>query len=43
VSIGFSNKKGEDYDETLAPIIEEIVPMLVKTTITTMILTHYDI
>jgi hypothetical protein len=37
VSRGFSQQEGEDYDETLAPVIEEIVPVFVKTTRTTMI------
>jgi hypothetical protein len=34
---GFSQQKGEDYDETLTPEIEEIVPIFMKTTITTII------
>jgi hypothetical protein len=38
VSRGFSQKEGEDYDETLAPVIEEIVPMFMKIIKTTMIL-----
>jgi hypothetical protein len=38
VSIGFSHQEGEDYDETLAPVIEEIVPVFVKIVRTTMIL-----
>jgi hypothetical protein len=38
VSRGFSQQEGEDYDETLAPVIEEIVPVFMKTTRTTMIL-----
>jgi hypothetical protein len=33
---------GEYYDETLAPLIEEIVPVFVKTTRTTMILIQYE-
>jgi hypothetical protein len=37
VSRGFSQQEGEDYDETLTPIIEEIVPIFMKTTRTTMI------
>jgi hypothetical protein len=37
VSRGFSQQEGEDYDETLTPIIEEIVPVFMKTTRTTMI------
>jgi len=37
VSRGFSQQEGEDYDETLTPEIEEIVPVIVKTTRTTMI------
>jgi hypothetical protein len=37
VSRGFSQQEGEDYDETLAPLIEEIVPVFMKTTITNMI------
>jgi hypothetical protein len=28
VSRGFSQQEGEDYDETLNPVIEEIVPVL---------------
>jgi hypothetical protein len=36
-SRGFSQQEGEDYDETLAPVIEEIVPLFMKTTRTTMI------
>jgi hypothetical protein len=43
VSRGFSQQEGEDYDETLAPVIEEIVPVFVKTTRTTMILIQYEI
>jgi hypothetical protein len=43
VSRGFSQQEGEDYDETLALVIEEIVPIFVKTTITTMILIQYEI
>jgi hypothetical protein len=30
-------QEGEDYDETLTPVIEEIVPIFMKTTRTTMI------
>jgi hypothetical protein len=30
VSRGFSQQEGEDYDETLTPVIEEIVPVFVK-------------
>jgi hypothetical protein len=37
VSRGFSQQEGEDYDETLTPVIEEIVPIFMKTTRTTMI------
>jgi hypothetical protein len=37
VSRGFSQQEGEDYDETLTPVIEEIVPIFMKTTGTTMI------
>jgi hypothetical protein len=37
VSKGFSQQEGEDYDETLTPVIEEIVPIFMKTTTTTMI------
>jgi hypothetical protein len=37
VSRGFSQQEGEDYDETLTPVIEEIVPIFMKTTKTTMI------
>jgi hypothetical protein len=29
--------EGEDYDKTLTPVIEEIVPIFMKTTRTTMI------
>jgi hypothetical protein len=32
VSRGFSQQEGEDYDETLIPVIEEIVPVFIKTT-----------
>jgi hypothetical protein len=38
VSRGFSQQEGEDYDETFTPVIEEIVPVFMKTTRTTMIL-----
>jgi hypothetical protein len=27
---GFSQQKGEDYDETLTPVIKEIVPVFMK-------------
>jgi hypothetical protein len=37
VSRGFSQQEGEDDDETLTPVIEEIVPVFMKTTRTTMI------
>jgi hypothetical protein len=37
VSRGFSQQEGEYYDETLTPEIEEIVPVFMKTTRTTMI------
>jgi hypothetical protein len=37
VSREFSQQEGEDYDDTLTPIIEEIVPIFMKTTRTTMI------
>jgi hypothetical protein len=37
VSKGFSQQEGEDYDKTLTPVIEEIVPVFMKTNITTMI------
>jgi hypothetical protein len=37
VSKGFSQQEREDYDETLTPVIEEIVPVFMKTTRTTMI------
>jgi hypothetical protein len=43
VSRGFSQQEGEYYDETLAPVIEEIVPVFVKTTRTTMIMIQYEI
>jgi hypothetical protein len=36
VSRGFSQQKGEDYDKTLTPVIEEVVPVFMKTTKTTM-------
>jgi hypothetical protein len=36
VSRGFSQQEGEDYDETLTPVIEEIVPVFMKTSKTTM-------
>jgi hypothetical protein len=42
VSRGFSQQEGEDYDETLTPIIEEIVPVFMKTTRTTMINIQYE-
>jgi hypothetical protein len=34
---GLSQQEGEDYDETLTPVIEEIIPVFMKTTRTTMI------
>jgi hypothetical protein len=37
VSRGFSQQEGEDYDEILTPVIEETVPVFMKTTRTTMI------
>jgi hypothetical protein len=37
VSRGFSKQEGEDYDETLTPVIEEIVLVFMKTTKKTMI------
>jgi hypothetical protein len=37
VSRGFSQQEGEEYVETLAPVIEEIVPVFMKTIKTTMI------
>jgi hypothetical protein len=37
VSKGFSQQEGEDYDEMLIPTFEEIVPVFMKTTRTTMI------
>jgi hypothetical protein len=43
VSRRFSQQEGEDYDGTLAPVIEEIVPVLMKTARTTMILIQYEI
>jgi hypothetical protein len=43
VSKGFSQQEGEDYDETLAPVIEEIVLVFVKTARTTVIPTQYEI
>jgi hypothetical protein len=36
VSRGLSQQEGEDYDETLTPVIEEIVPVFMKTSRTTM-------
>jgi hypothetical protein len=42
VSRGFSQQEGEDYDETLTPVIEEIVPVFMKTTRTTMIHIQYE-
>jgi hypothetical protein len=36
VSRGFSQQEGEDYDEIITPVIEEIVPVFMKTSITTM-------
>jgi hypothetical protein len=38
VSRGFSQQEGEDYDETLTPLIEEIVPIIMKKTRKTMFL-----
>jgi hypothetical protein len=43
VSRGFSHQEGEYYDETLAPIIKEIVPLFVKIVRTTMLLIQYEI
>jgi hypothetical protein len=43
VSRGFSQQEGEDYDETLSPVIEEIVPVFMKIAITTMISIQYEI
>jgi hypothetical protein len=37
VSIGLSQQEGEEYDETLTPKIEEIVPVFIKTSRITMI------
>jgi hypothetical protein len=37
VSRGFSQQQGEDYDEKLTPEIEEIVPIFMNTTRTTII------
>jgi hypothetical protein len=37
VSRAFSQQEGKDYDETLTPVIEEIGPILMKTTRTTVI------
>jgi hypothetical protein len=37
VSRGFSQQEGEDYDETVTPVIEEIVPIFMKTTRTTTV------
>jgi hypothetical protein len=34
---GFSQQDEEDYDEKLTPVIEEIVPVFMKTTRTNMI------
>jgi hypothetical protein len=42
VSRGFSQQEGEDYDETLTPVIEEIVSVFTKTTRTTMIHIQYE-
>jgi hypothetical protein len=42
VSKGFSQQEGEDYDETLTPIIEEIVPVFMNTNRTTMIHIKYE-
>jgi len=43
VSRGFFQQEGKDYDETLAPIIEERVPVFVKTARTTMVPIQYEI
>ena len=43
MSRGFSQQEGEDYDGTLTPVIEEIVPVFMKTTRTTMIQIQYEI
>jgi hypothetical protein len=43
VSRGFSQQEGEDYDETLAPVIEEILPIFMKTTRTSTIQIQYEI
>jgi hypothetical protein len=37
VSRGFSQQEGEDYDDTLTPVIEEIVPIFMKKNRTTTI------
>ena len=42
MSRGFSQQEGEDYDKTLTPVIEEIVPVFMKTTRTTMIHIQYE-
>jgi hypothetical protein len=43
VSRGFSQQEGEDYDETPTPVFEEIFPVFMKTSRTTMILIEYEI
>ena len=39
---GFSQQEGEDHDETLTPVIEEIVLVFMKKTRTTMIHIYYE-
>jgi hypothetical protein len=42
VSRGLSQQEGEDYDETLTLVIEQIVLVFMKTTRTTMIDIKYE-
>jgi hypothetical protein len=42
VSRGFSQQEGEYYEETLTLVIEEMVPVFMKTTRTTMIHIEYE-
>jgi hypothetical protein len=39
---GFPQQERENYDETLTPVIKEIVPVFMKKTKTTMIHIQYE-